>query len=132
MLIVQISDAHCGPMFNYGSFRTAMDEINALSPDAVVVTGNITENGILSEFKMAAEEFKRLKAKNVIYIIGNHDYRSTGYLLFKQFFPFNQVTEIGDAVIIVLSSAAQIETTARLDTDRTFGLKTRLKIIRTA
>jgi 3',5'-cyclic AMP phosphodiesterase CpdA len=105
MLIVQISDVHCGPMFNYGSFRTAVDEINALSPDVVVVTGDITENGILSEFKMAADEFKRLKAKNVIYISGNHDYRSTGYLLFKQFFPFNQVTEIGDAVIIVLSSA---------------------------
>ncbi|PMB74167.1 metallophosphoesterase [Candidatus Bathyarchaeota archaeon] len=105
MLIVQISDVHCGPMFNYGSFRTAIDEINALSPDAVVVTGDITENGILSEFKMAADEFKRLKAKNVIYISGNHDYRSTGYLLFKQFFPFNQVTETGDAAIIVLSSA---------------------------
>jgi putative phosphoesterase len=105
MLIVQISDVHCGPMFNYGIFRTAMDEINALSPDAVVITGDITENGILSEFKMAADEFKRLKAKNVIYISGNHDYRSTGYLLFKQFFPFNQVTEVDDAVIIVLSSA---------------------------
>ncbi|MBS7608001.1 MAG: metallophosphoesterase [Candidatus Bathyarchaeia archaeon] len=105
MLIVQISDIHCGPMFNYGSFRTAMDEINALSPDVVVVTGDITENGILSEFKMAADEFKRLKAKNVIYISGNHDYKSTGYLLFKQFFPFNQVTEIDNAVIIVLSSA---------------------------
>ncbi|MEM2280869.1 MAG: metallophosphoesterase, partial [Candidatus Bathyarchaeia archaeon] len=103
MLIVQISDIHCGPMFNYGSFRTAVDEINALSPD--VVTGDITENGILSEFKMAADEFKRLKAKNVIYISGNHDYKSTGYLLFKQFFPFNQITEISDTVIVVLSSA---------------------------
>ncbi|MEM1767572.1 MAG: metallophosphoesterase, partial [Candidatus Bathyarchaeia archaeon] len=65
----------------------------------------ITENGILTEFKMAAEEFRRLKAEKVIYISGNHDYRSTGYLLFKQFFPFNQVTEVDDAVIVVLSSA---------------------------
>ena len=105
MLIVQVSDVHCGPMFNEGNFRAAIDEINALSPDAVVITGDITENGILSEFKMAAEEFKRLKAKNVIYISGNHDYRATGYLLFKQFFPFNQVTEVSDAVILVLSSA---------------------------
>lgn len=105
MLIVQISDIHCGPMFNYGGFRTAIEEINALSPDLVVVTGDITENGILTEFKMAREEFKRLKAEKVIYISGNHDYRSTGYLLFKQFFPLNQVTEIGDVAIIVLSSA---------------------------
>ncbi|MBS7659306.1 MAG: metallophosphoesterase [Candidatus Bathyarchaeia archaeon] len=105
MLIVQISDIHCGPMFSYGKFRTAIDEINALNPDVVVVTGDITENGILTEFKMAAEEFRRLKAEKVIYISGNHDYRSTGYLLFKQFFPFNQVTEVDDAVIVVLSSA---------------------------
>ncbi len=36
---------------------------------------------------------------------GNHDYRSTGYLLFRRFFPFSQVTEIGNAVIVVVSSA---------------------------
>lgn len=105
MLIVQISDIHCGPMFNYAAFRTAADEINALSPDVIIVTGDITENGILSEFKMAREEFKRLKAEKIIYLSGNHDYRSTGYLLFKQLFPFNQVNEIGDTVIITLSSA---------------------------
>lgn len=105
MLIVQISDIHCGPMFNYGKFRTAVDEINALNPDVVIVTGDLTENGVLTEFKMASEEFKRLKAKKTIYISGNHDYRATGYLLFKQFFPFIQVTEVDDAVIVVLSSA---------------------------
>ncbi|MEM2104392.1 MAG: metallophosphoesterase [Candidatus Bathyarchaeia archaeon] len=105
MLIAQISDIHCGPMANYGSLRTALAEINDLSPEAVVVTGDITEDGIISEFKIAVDEFKRLKAEKVIYISGNHDYRSTGYLLFRQYFPFNQVTEVGDAVIIVLSSA---------------------------
>jgi len=105
MLIVQISDVHCGPLFNGETFSAAMKEVNALSPDSVVLTGDLTENGILSEFKMAAEELKKLKAKKVIFVSGNHDYRSTGYLIFKQFFPFNQVTEIGDAVIIVLSSA---------------------------
>ncbi len=36
---------------------------------------------------------------------GNHDYRSTGYILFRQFFPFSQVTELEDAVIVVVSSA---------------------------
>jgi Icc protein len=38
-------------------------------------------------------------------VSGNHDYRATGYLLFRQYFPFNQITQIGDTVIIVLSSA---------------------------
>jgi len=105
MLLVQISDVHCGPMFNEKTFRTAVKEINALSPDAIIITGDITDDGILSEFKQAEKEFKRLKTKTIIYVSGNHDYRSTGYLLFKQFFPFKQVTEIDDTVIIVLSSA---------------------------
>ncbi|MBS7651635.1 MAG: metallophosphoesterase [Candidatus Bathyarchaeia archaeon] len=105
MLIVQISDIHCGPMFNMDSFRTAVEEINSLSPDLIVVTGDLTEEGVRAQFQQAERELKGLRSERVIYISGNHDYRSTGYLLFREFFPFNQVTEIGDAVIVVLSSA---------------------------
>jgi len=105
MLLVQISDIHCGPMFNQETFRTAIKEINAMSPDAVVITGDLTEDGIQSQFKQAAGELKQLKPKNIIYVSGNHDYRATGYLLFRQYFPFNQITEIDNTVIIVLSSA---------------------------
>jgi len=43
-------------MFNQETFRTAIKEINALSPDAVVVTGDLTEDGIQSQFKQAAKE----------------------------------------------------------------------------
>lgn len=105
MLLVQVSDVHCGPMFNPEILRTAVDEINALSPDVVVVTGDLTEDGIKSEFQQAEAELDRLKAKKIIYVSGNHDYRATGYLLFQQFFPFHQITEIDNTVIIVLSSA---------------------------
>jgi len=78
MLRVQISDIHCGPMFNQETFRTAIKDINAMSPDAVVVTGDLTEDGIQSQFKQAAKELKQLKPKNIIYVSGNHDYRATG------------------------------------------------------
>lgn len=105
MLLVQISDIHCGPMFRRQTFRTAVEEINRLSPDVVLVTGDLTENGLVSEFRTAKRELRRLKVKKIIYVSGNHDYRSTGYLLFKGFFPFSQVTEVDDAVVIVLSSA---------------------------
>lgn len=105
MLIAQISDVHCGSMFRKEKLREAIKEVNKLSPDVVLVTGDLTENGLLCEFEIAAKELKRLKAEKTIYVSGNHDYRSTGYLLFKQFFPFSQVTETDDAVIIVLSSA---------------------------
>jgi 3',5'-cyclic AMP phosphodiesterase CpdA len=105
MLIVQISDVHCGPMLRRETLRSAIKEINGLSPDVVLVTGDLTENGLISEFEMAARELKKLKADKIIYLSGNHDYRSTGYLLFKEFFPFSQITETNNAAIIVLSSA---------------------------
>jgi len=104
-LLVQISDIHCGPIFRKETFRSAVNEINELSPDVVLVTGDLTEDGLMSEFKMAAKELGRLRSGKMIYVSGNHDYRSTGYLLFKQFFPFLQVTEFEEAVIAVLSSA---------------------------
>lgn len=105
MLLVQISDVHWGPMLRRETLRTAIREINGLSPDVVLVTGDLTENGLISEFTDASKELKRLKAEKMIYLSGNHDYRSTGYLLFREFFPFSQVTETDDAVIVVLSSA---------------------------
>jgi 3',5'-cyclic AMP phosphodiesterase CpdA len=92
-------------MFRKETFRTAVKEINEMSPGIVLVTGDLTENGFMSEFKMAAEELSRLKAGKIIYVSGNHDYRSTGYLLFKEFFPFLHVTELEDTVITILSSA---------------------------
>ncbi len=105
MLLVQISDLHCGPMFRKESLRGAIKEINALSPDVVLITGDLTENGLISEFQTASKELKNLKAEKILYVSGNHDYRSTGYLLFKEFFPFSQVTEMDDVVITILSSA---------------------------
>jgi 3',5'-cyclic AMP phosphodiesterase CpdA len=105
MLIVQISDVHCGPMFLREKLRTAITEINNMRPDIVLVTGDLTENGLISEFKLAQKELKRLKADKIVYLSGNHDYRSTGYLLFKEYFPFKQVTETDEAVIVVVSSA---------------------------
>jgi 3',5'-cyclic AMP phosphodiesterase CpdA len=105
MLIAQISDVHCGPMFRKEMLRAAIKEINGMHPDVVLVTGDLTENGLISEFKMASEDLRRLKAEKIIFVSGNHDYRSTGYLLFKEFFPFSQVTETEEAVIVVLSSA---------------------------
>ncbi|MFQ6067972.1 MAG: metallophosphoesterase family protein [Candidatus Bathyarchaeia archaeon] len=105
MLLVQISDIHCGPMFREELLQDAIKEINAMSPDAILVTGDLTEDGLMTEFQTVATQLKKLKADKVIYVSGNHDYRSTGYLLFRQLFPFAQITEIGNTVIIIVSSA---------------------------
>jgi len=105
MLLVQISDIHCGPQFRMEIFRSAVKEINAVSPDVVLVTGDLTEDGFISQFQTAAKELKRLRSGRIVFVSGNHDYRSTGYLLFRQFFPFTQVTEVEGSVVIILSSA---------------------------
>ena len=105
MLLVQISDIHCGPMFQRDILQKAIEEINTLSPDVVLVTGDLTEEGLKTEFQMAAKYLKKIKSDKIIYVSGNHDYRSTGYLLFRQYFPFSQLTQIDDTVIAVVSSA---------------------------
>ncbi|MCW3981497.1 MAG: metallophosphoesterase [Candidatus Bathyarchaeota archaeon] len=105
MLIVQISDIHCGPMFKGQALLNAIKEINSLSPDVILVTGDLTEDGLITEFERAAKHLQRLRARKTIFVSGNHDYRSTGYLLFREFFPFSQVTELDDVVIAVVGSA---------------------------
>jgi len=105
MLLVQISDVHCGAMFQKRVLQDAVKEINAMNPDVALVTGDLTEDGTMAQFQMAATQLKKLKADKIIYVSGNHDYRSTGYLLFRQFFPFSQITEIEGTVIVLVSSA---------------------------
>jgi len=106
LLLVHISDIHCGSKFEGGMLQRAIDEINVLSPDVVIVTGDVTEDGIISEFQEAKRYLDQLKCKRLIVGSGNHDSRTTGYLLFPKFFGEpSSVTEIGDIVLIMLNSS---------------------------
>lgn len=104
-MLVQLSDIHVGPQFRKEVFEKAVEEVNRLNPDAVIVTGDLTENGILDEFERVKEYLKKIKIKNIIVLSGNHDYRNTGYLLFKKYFPSKTIHEFDDAVIITLGTA---------------------------
>lgn len=105
MLIAHISDLHFGGNFNREAFYRAVDEINKLSPDAVIVTGDISHEGLVNEFEEAKKELSKIKCRKLIICSGNHDYRNTGYLLLKKFFPLKQKYEIGNAVIAMLKTA---------------------------
>ena len=105
MLIAHISDIHCGPEFQGNVFEQAADEINRLRPDALVVTGDLTENGLLAQYRLAREVIDSIKCRKRVVCSGNHDYRSTGYLLFKRFFPSDQVVRVGDCVLTIVSTA---------------------------
>lgn len=105
MLIAQISDIHVGPEFRDDIFQQAVDEINELKPGLLLVTGDLTENGLLSQYERAAELMKQLDCKSRIYTSGNHDYRNTGYLLFAQFFPSKPMFRTKDLLVVTLSTA---------------------------
>jgi 3',5'-cyclic AMP phosphodiesterase CpdA len=105
LLIVQISDIHVGPEFRDDIFHRAVDEINELDPDLLLVTGDLTENGLLSQYEGAAELMKQFNCKHRLYTSGNHDYRSTGYLLFRQFFPSKPMMRTKDLLVLTLGTA---------------------------
>ncbi|MEM2855677.1 MAG: metallophosphoesterase family protein [Candidatus Nitrosocaldaceae archaeon] len=104
MQLVQISDLHVGA-YNAEILLNAIDEINRLEPDVILVTGDLTENGLLVEFKKAKEYISMLKCSNIIVLAGNHDYRHTGYLLFKRMFYDKQLYELDECIIAKLNTA---------------------------
>lgn len=79
-----------------------VENINKNSPDIVVVTGDLTENGLASEYNGAKNFIDRIDCKNKIIVPGNHDSRNAGYLFFEDLFKtrstfgqFGEVTVVG-------------------------------------
>ena len=92
MEIVQLSDIHFGAQFREDVFAKVIDEVNILSPDAVIITGDLTNEGLKEEYEQCKELVSKIKVDKIIAISGNHDYRNTGYLHFKKYFHFKQLT----------------------------------------
>ena len=101
MKIVQLSDIHVGSQFREEVFEKVIDEVNALKPDTVVITGDLTNEGLVSEYEKCKDLVSKLNVDKVIAISGNHDYRNTGYLVFKKYFPFQTINELSDDVVLV-------------------------------
>jgi len=105
-LLVHISDLHCGPKFKEEVLLEAIDEINELNPEVVVVTGDLTEDGLIEEFREAKRYLALIKCKHLIVGSGNHDARTTGYLLLPKFFGNpSSVTQVDNVAIIMLNSS---------------------------
>lgn len=96
---------HIGSLFNEFKCEELITEINNTKPDAIVITGDITDEGIIPQFERAKKYIDKINCASKIILPGNHDYRHTGYLLFKKYFPSNPINELEDAVIISLGTA---------------------------
>ena len=101
MIIVQLSDIHVGSQFQPQVFEKVLEEVNQLNPDAIVITGDLTNEGLVKEYEKCKELISKFTAKKIITISGNHDYRNTGYLHFKKYFPFEAVNELSKDVVLV-------------------------------
>ncbi|MHA1238954.1 MAG: metallophosphoesterase family protein [Candidatus Odinarchaeia archaeon] len=100
--IAHLSDIHVGEGKAYREkINKCVKEVNDLNPDLVVITGDLTNEGLLSEFIEAEELLKNFKSKTV-YLMGNHDARNVGYLHFEDFFGA-PITEIENQYIRLLA-----------------------------
>lgn len=102
MIIVQLSDLHVGTQFQPDVFDKVVREVNQLNPDAIIITGDLTNEGLVKEYEACKKAVSEFTCKKILTIGGNHDYRNTGYLHFKKYFPFDSVNELGDDVVVVM------------------------------
>ncbi len=107
MIIVQLSDLHVGSQFQQDVFETVVKEVNELNPDVIVITGDLTNEGLMKEYEKCKSLLTQFNTKKIISISGNHDYRNTGYLLFKKFFPFKAINELDDDIVLVTVGTAR-------------------------
>jgi 3',5'-cyclic AMP phosphodiesterase CpdA len=85
--IAHISDLHCGSRYHIPSLATrVVDELNQLCPDAVVVTGDLTDMGYAPEMRSASRLLGRIECERKLVLLGNHDARNVGDELFEGLF----------------------------------------------
>ena len=74
--IVQLSDVHVGPTIHKGFIETIVAQCNELSPDVVVITGDLVD-GSVEELREHTAPLAGLRAKyGVFFVTGNHEYYS--------------------------------------------------------
>ena len=72
--IAQLSDLHVGPTIGERHVRRIVDQVNALRPDLIAVTGDLVD-GTVGELSTAISHLARLSARHgVFFVTGNHEY----------------------------------------------------------
>jgi len=121
MIIAQLSDLHCStsPQFLEDKLTTAINEINQLNPDLVIIAGDLTENGFKREFEEAKRFMDQIECPRKIVTMGNHDSLYTGYLLYEQFFGKpSGVLDMPDCRIVYVNTARPDRAGGRVGRDQ--------------
>ena len=61
MQIVQLSDLHVGGLFKEEAFNTIVKEVNDLAPDVIIISGDLTDDGLIFQFQQAQTLIQKLK-----------------------------------------------------------------------
>ncbi len=72
--IAQVSDLHVGPTIREREVRRMVDQVNALRPDAVAITGDLVDDSTAALGDIIGH-LTRLRAPHgVFFVTGNHEY----------------------------------------------------------
>lgn len=83
-IIAHISDLHVSKAdFDEDVFMQAVNEINDLQPDMIILTGDLTDRGYYVEFEQATRYLSLFEAP-LFAVPGNHDSRNLGYQSFEE------------------------------------------------
>jgi len=106
--IIQISDLHVGESQFVPSLLTrAIDEINEVDPDIVMITGDLTGNGFRREYDTVKNYLAPIKCANIIIQPGNHDSRNVGYMHFEDIYGERYLSFRDKGVTVVAADSSE-------------------------
>lgn len=106
--IVHISDTHITGFFRFREkkYDKLIEYINNIVPDIVIHTGDITDEGYLTDYRLAKKKLKMIES-DLIVNPGNHDVRNLGRTLYPRFIKKKRVSskkvKIGSETIGIVS-----------------------------
>ena len=104
--LVQLSDLHLGRLVSLERLGWIVDHVNDLSPDLVVITGDVIDRDIWQE-EAFGQQLKRIKARYAVLAIpGNHDYYA-GYERFLEIARRSNITVLRNERL-VFAGAIQV------------------------
>ena len=120
MRIAHISDIHCnyGNDFNEKIFEKAVKMLDDFDADFVFISGDLTTDGLVSEYELARKKLEEITCKKII-VPGNHDERNLGWKLFPEFFGDTDfIFENKDVSFVGLASSEPDKDSGRLGRGR--------------
>ncbi|MCK4243817.1 metallophosphoesterase [Candidatus Bathyarchaeota archaeon] len=99
--IAHLSDIHVGEKgFRRDQVLKCIAEVNVLTPNLTLITGDLTWRGLYKEFEEARELIDGFEQKPLV-IMGNHDAYNLGYNTFEKLFGERMIQYEDDQIFLV-------------------------------